>query len=590
MAGNADEFVIVKYEDEGEDETDSAPIEPLTVNEFKEGSLLPGNLWVASPTPPTQLRLKLSDSLTDSALLSQSTSTLPSTEAWPGEHHMVYQIDDSGNWKKRGYAYSSILNKLYIDMEKQVALKFFIIGKQPPDSVIRAVPVYVDIGSRSQPVLRCPVHSSLEDPSNTHTPSPILKHLVRSSEASTKYFENQTSGRLSLTTAVKDKAPGCDYFTIFYQFMCLGSCLGGLARRQLQMIFTLETQQGKVLGRQVMEVRICSCPLRDMKQEEQKFSKSIPTTQQSTNRPTPVQIRSKDSFPHVQRTSGQLSLPPEDKEPASQPQQSRYDADDDIFWVPVRGNKNYQAVNQYAEYLDLTSSSACLPVSTTNLRKQRDQLMAAANQHMSAVFNETGLKIGDNKQDLNMKQISQPEPKRRKLSGQYSHLQETQIKVSAVSASQPEAATSLVTRFQPIMPKPTTFNNQPTTFPRNPHSILLQPKGSLAHFHPSTSSLENPPSLSSQLSNARQLQQLRELNALVSRDNVKKADESTNPQHIENKRVEMKVEYSEEEEGEMIIADSLNINNEDSNDGLNELQKKLWCKIKPEEGDSMLTI
>ena len=42
----------------------------------------------------------------------------------------------------------------------------------------------------------------------------------------------------------------------------------------------------------------------------------------------------------------------------------------------------------------------------------------------------------------------------------------------------------------------------------------------------------------------------------------------------------VKVEDSDDwEEGEMIIADSLNINSEDSNDGLNELRNKIVTKF-----------
>eukprot|EP00092_Neocalanus_flemingeri_P014889 GFUD01016080.1.p1 GENE.GFUD01016080.1~~GFUD01016080.1.p1 ORF type:complete len:567 (-),score=125.10 GFUD01016080.1:61-1761(-) len=566
MAGNAEEFVIVKFEDEGEDETDSAPMEPLTEE---------GNSWYDA-TAPIPLRLKLTDSLLSSAQNSQSTSSLPSTEIWPGNHNMEYQIEDSGNWKKRGYAFSTLLNKLYIDMEKQVAIKFFIVGKPPAGSVIRAVPVYVDIASRAQPVLRCPVHSSLEDPSNRLITNPILKHLVRSSEISTTYLENKISGRLSLTTVIKDTAPGCDYFTIFYQFMCLGSCLGGLARRQLQMIFTLETEQGNVVGRQVMEVRICSCPLRDMKQEEQKFSKLTASAKMSCKDPAPAQIRSMDTLPHVQRTSPQFPILPKEKETESgHGHPASYGKDEDIFWVPVRGIKNYQEVNRFAEYLDLTSGGNCLTDAAVNIRKQRDQLMAAANPNLSRLLNETGDNISYNKHDLNMKRISEPEAKRKKLSDPYSGWQGIPIKVSPVFVSQQEDAQavssshqshSLVKMFQPIRPK-LAIINQPTIFTQSTQSISFQPKNSLTHSQPSIRSGGNDTQyLNSQMSPAQNLKQL------------------------ESRRQEVKVEDSEEEEGEMIITDSLQINNEDSNDGLNELRNKLFCKTKSDEGDSVLSM
>lgn len=60
---------------------------------------------------------------------------------------------------------------------------------------------------------------------------------------------------------------GTEWVTNLFQFMCFSSCVGGLTRRPIQIIFTLE-HSGIVLGRQAIEIRICACPGRDRKNEE----------------------------------------------------------------------------------------------------------------------------------------------------------------------------------------------------------------------------------------------------------------------------------------------------------------------------------
>jgi len=65
---------------------------------------------------------------------------------------------------------------------------------------------------------------------------------------------------------------GTGYSECGIKFMCLGSDVGGINRKPVKLIFTLEKTLGNVIGRRTMELRICSCPKRDKQQEEQKFN------------------------------------------------------------------------------------------------------------------------------------------------------------------------------------------------------------------------------------------------------------------------------------------------------------------------------
>ena len=84
----------------------------------------------------------------------------------------------------------------------------------------------------------------------------------RSNHPASVYCEDTTSGRLSLLLPLEAAA--------LIKFMCRGSDLGGPARRPIQVIFTLEDGTGQTLGRDVTEVRVCSCPTRDLASEEQR--------------------------------------------------------------------------------------------------------------------------------------------------------------------------------------------------------------------------------------------------------------------------------------------------------------------------------
>ena len=88
------------------------------------------------------------------------------------------------------------------------------------------------------------------------------------------YEEDAASRRLSVVVPFSKPQAGTNYCSHLFKFMCLGSDVGGINRKPVKLVFTLEQGPGEVvLGRDVYDVRICSCPKRDKQQEETKFKK-----------------------------------------------------------------------------------------------------------------------------------------------------------------------------------------------------------------------------------------------------------------------------------------------------------------------------
>ena len=85
------------------------------------------------------------------------------------------------------------------------------------------------------------------------------------------YHEDTQSGRLSVVLPLLHDVPDPSSPSCFIKFMCLGSDAGGPNRRPMQVIFTLENTQCSVLGRDILNIKICCCPKRDKTTEEKKF-------------------------------------------------------------------------------------------------------------------------------------------------------------------------------------------------------------------------------------------------------------------------------------------------------------------------------
>ena len=57
---------------------------------------------------------------------------------------------------------------------------------------------------------------------------------------------------------------------IIVKVMCLQTCMGGPNQRPFVLVFTLKNKNGEEIGRQILDVKCCKYPSRDMKNDEEK--------------------------------------------------------------------------------------------------------------------------------------------------------------------------------------------------------------------------------------------------------------------------------------------------------------------------------
>lgn len=151
-------------------------------------------------------------------------------------------------------------------MEQRQPLRFH--WSPPVDNLyLRATLVYAEDRYRGDPVLRCHNHIGTDSPANRNMPMMILKQVVRCIHPRSCYED--INGHSSVTIPLGTPQPGCTYVSLDFMFYCKNSCSTGMNRRATQLVFTLETETREIVGRRNIEVRVCSCPKRDMEKEEE---------------------------------------------------------------------------------------------------------------------------------------------------------------------------------------------------------------------------------------------------------------------------------------------------------------------------------
>merc|ERR1712071_648022 len=200
---------------------------------------------------------------------SSSLSGIPSIENWSGNLNYLVDFNRAQDrTKATPWIFSPKLEKLFVQLDKACPVNFQlnIHPSMFSSYQVRGQLVYSKAEDFHDSVERCINHQQKDGIILPHT-----AHVLRCDDANSAYIDHENK-RHSVLVGLKQPAPGCHYVTFCYRFMCLSSCIGSLNRRQTKLIFTLENLSGNEVGRNAADLRICSCPGRDIKTEEEKFA------------------------------------------------------------------------------------------------------------------------------------------------------------------------------------------------------------------------------------------------------------------------------------------------------------------------------
>uniref|UniRef100_A0A3B3RT80 Cellular tumor antigen p53 n=1 Tax=Paramormyrops kingsleyae TaxID=1676925 RepID=A0A3B3RT80_9TELE len=262
-----------------------------------------------------------------------SSTSLLSTTAFSGELGFQLCFPASGVAKSVTFTYSLDLKKLFCQIGKLCPVEVQLDHPPPQGTILRATAVYKSPEHRGLVVRRCPHHEQTNENNDDSTPR---SHLIRVGGClQARYVED--GNMKSVVVPYEHPQPGSDGTTVLYSYMCNSSCKGGMNRRPILTIITLETPNGQLLGRQCFEVRVCACPGRDRKSEEDKLRKMNEKPEVKT-------------APKAKRRIKEVS------DPASQEKtckQVKHASSEEVFLLEVHGKERFAMMKKINDALTL---------------------------------------------------------------------------------------------------------------------------------------------------------------------------------------------------------------------------------------------
>ncbi|XP_062850185.1 cellular tumor antigen p53-like [Trichomycterus rosablanca] len=260
---------------------------------------------------------------------------VPSTNDYPGEYGFQLRFNQSSTTKSVISTYSTTLNKLYCQLAKTCPVNVLVEKEPPHGAILRATAIYKKPEHVSVVVMRCPHHQNIAE-SNEDVAH--RSHLIRvECNQRAQYLVDPSTKRQSVTVPYEAPQLGSEGTTVLLNYMCNSSCMGGMNRRPILTIVTLETHDGHVLGRCCFEVRVCACPGRDRVTEEKNLIKK--TLKMGTKR----------------KSTALDSQPPAS---AESNKKIKFDSssEEEVFVLHVRGKERFnmlKTINDSLELMDI---------------------------------------------------------------------------------------------------------------------------------------------------------------------------------------------------------------------------------------------
>uniref|UniRef100_A0A673TU12 Tumor protein p73 n=1 Tax=Suricata suricatta TaxID=37032 RepID=A0A673TU12_SURSU len=224
-----------------------------------------------------------------------------------------------------------------------------------------------EVGLRgSQSAVMCPPGSPLRRSPLPAGQSAPASHLIRvEGNNLSQYVDDPVTGRQSVMVPYEPPQVGTEFTTILYNFMCNSSCVGGMNRRPILIIITLETRDGQVLGRRSFEGRICACPGRDRKADEDHYREQQALSESAAKNGAASKRAFKQSPPAV---------------PALGPSvKKRRHGDEDVYYMHVRGRENFEILMKVKESLELME---LVPQQLVDTYRQQQQQLLQRPSHL----------------------------------------------------------------------------------------------------------------------------------------------------------------------------------------------------------------